>query len=124
MAKPKTVDEYIAGVPEPARWRLEQIRELIKQLAPDAQEKISYGIPYYSLNGRLIYFAYFKNHTNLTIMASGIEHFAKDLRGYTFGKGSIQFPHDKPLPLDFIKRIIKFRVAEQRTKNYRPRYKS
>lgn len=114
--KPKTVDEYITRAPQPIRDRLVQIRKSVKELAPEAQEKISYRIPYYALNGRLVYFAYFRNHINLTIMASGIEHFAKDLKEYHFGKGSIQFPHDKPLPMPLIRKVIKYRAAEQRAK--------
>jgi len=120
MNKAGSVDEYIAGAPANVQPKLEQLRQIVKEVAPEAQEKISYGIPYYSLNGRLVYFGYFKNHINLTIMIAGVEKFKSELSDYETGKGSVNFQLDKPLPLPLIKKIIKQRTEEQRSKNKRP----
>lgn len=117
MAEPRTVDEYIASAPDEMRQKLRQIRQVTRELAPDAQEKLSYGMPYYSLNGRLLYFAYFKDHVSLFAMPSAITEFEKDLTGYKTSKGTIQFPLGKPLPLSLIRRIIEFRADEQRAKS-------
>lgn len=116
MSRPSDVDDYIAQAPRPVRERLRQIRAIVRAAAPDAEEKLSYSIPYYSLNGRLVYFAHFKNHINLTVMTSGIDEFKKGLDGYVIGKGSIQFPNDQPLPLPLIKKIVTYRAAEQRAR--------
>ncbi|SRR6266404_5246725 len=116
MKKPKDVDEYIAGAPEEVRDKLVQIRQVVHQAAPDSLEKLSYGMPYYGLNGRLLYFSYFKDHVSLFAMPSAITKFEKDLTGYKTSKGTIQFSLDKPLPLALIKKIIAFRTEEQRAK--------
>ena len=116
MAEAKNVEEYMAGAPVAVRRKLEQIRHITRQVAPEAQEKLSYGMPYYGLNGRLLYFAYFKDHVSLFAMPSAVAKFKKDLTAYKTSKGTIQFPLDKPLPLPLIKKIITFRAAEQRAK--------
>jgi uncharacterized protein YdhG (YjbR/CyaY superfamily) len=116
MASPKSVDEYIAAAPEPVQEKLNQIRQIIKDLAPEAKEKLSYGMPYYSLNGRLVYFAYFKDHVSLFAMPSAIKKFGKEIEPYHRSKATVGFAYDKPLPLGLIKKLVAFRAAEQRAK--------
>jgi uncharacterized protein YdhG (YjbR/CyaY superfamily) len=116
MAEISTVDEYIAGAPKPVQEKLRQIRQIIKELAPEAEEKLSYGMPYYSLNGRLVYFAYFKDHVSLFAMPSAVKKFAKEIEPYHHSKGTVGFALDKPLPLPLINKMVAFRAAEQRSK--------
>lgn len=116
MKQYSTVDEYIASAPKEAREKLRDIRQVIQRYAPQAQEKLSYGMPYFSLNGRLVYFGAFKDHISLFPMASGIEPFKKELEGFDTSKGTIQFPLNKPLPLPLIQKIVKFRVQENLAK--------
>lgn len=112
MKKPTDTDEYLAGFPKEIRILLAQIRATIKKAAPKAEEIISYGMPAYNLNGMLVYFAGYKNHIGFYAVPSGHEAFKKELSVYKNGKGSVQFPLDKPLPLGLIANIVKFRVAE------------
>lgn len=116
MSELKTVDEYIAGAPEPAQEKLQQMRAIIKELAPEAEEVLSYGMPYYRLNGRFLYLGYFKDHVSLFAMPSAVKKFAKEIEPYHRSKATVGFALDKPLPLDLIKKIIAFRVEEQRAK--------
>jgi uncharacterized protein YdhG (YjbR/CyaY superfamily) len=106
------VDNYIAGFPEETRKLLEQIRSTIRKSAPDASEKMSYGIPTFYLEGNLVHFAGFSSHIGFYPTHSGINAFKDELSEYKWAKGSVQFPVDKPLPLDLISRIVKFRVKE------------
>lgn len=108
-----TIDEYIAGFPADVQEHLHQIRETIKSTAPTATEKISYGMPTFHLNGNLIHFAGYKKHIGLYPAPQGIEAFKDELAVYKGAKGSVQFPLDKPMPLDLIARITKYRVAQQ-----------
>lgn len=108
----QTVDEYIVNYPSEVQKMLQTLRDLIQRLAPDAQEIISYQMPAYKLHGSLVYFAAFKNHIGFYPTASGIETFKHKLSNYTYAKGSVQFPLDKPLPLDLIAEIVTFRVEE------------
>ena len=105
-----TVDEYILSFPDPAQKMLLELRETVKELAPRVEEKISYQMPAYFLNGRLLYFAAFSRHIGFYPMVSGIETFESELAEYNHAKGSVQFPIGKPLPLKLIKKIVKFRV--------------
>ncbi len=109
---PKTIDEYIASFPPDVQAILEKIRATIKKAAPEAQEKISYKMPTFTLNGNLVYFAAFEKHIGFYPIPTGIEKFKKELSVYKQGKGSVQFPLDKPIPYDLISRIVKFRVKE------------
>lgn len=114
MATPKaaTIDEYISGFPEETRQRLEKIRETIKRVAKDTGEKISYGIPCITLKGKyLLYFAGYKKHIGVyPVPRKGFE---KEFAAYeTSGKGTIQFPLDKPVPLNLITKIAKFRAKD------------
>ena len=118
MTKPKDIDEYIAGFPKEIQNTLEQLRATIKKAAPKAEEMISYGIPTFKMNGSLVYFAAYSNHIGFYPRVSAIESFKKELSMYKGSKGTVQFPLDKPLPLELITKIVKFRVREnlQRSK--------
>jgi len=107
-----SVDEYIATFPEEIRKMLEEIRTTIKLAAPEAEEKISYQMPTFFLDGNLIHFAAFKNHIGLYPTPSGIEEFKTELSKYQGAKGSVRLPIDEPIPLKLIHRIVKYRVAE------------
>ncbi|MEP6845918.1 MAG: DUF1801 domain-containing protein [Panacibacter sp.] len=106
-----TIDEYINAFDAGTQKLLKQVRKVIKETAPGAEESISYGMPAYKLNGKpLVYFAAFKNHIGFYATPQGHSAFAKELAKYKQGKGSVQFPIDEPLPLDLIKKITKFKV--------------
>ena len=109
---PRDIDEYIADFPEEIRKRLEQVRATIRKAAPEAEEAIKYRIPTFVLNGNLVHFAAFKNHIGFYPAPQGIEEFKEELSAYKGAKGSVQFPHDRPIPLDLISRIVKFRAAQ------------
>jgi uncharacterized protein YdhG (YjbR/CyaY superfamily) len=109
---PKTIDEYIADFPREIQAILEKIRVTIKKAAPEAEEKISYQMPTFTLKGNLVHFAAFKNHIGFYPTPSGTEEFRKELSVYKGGKGSIRFPLDQPIPYDLIDKIVKFRVKE------------
>jgi uncharacterized protein YdhG (YjbR/CyaY superfamily) len=114
MKKVETIDDYIKAWPQEIRERLESIRRLVRRLAPDAQEKISYQMPTFDLDGNLVHFAAFKCHIGLFPTPSGVSAFEKELAGYEHAKGSIRFPLDEPLPLKLIEKIVRFRVKEKR----------
>ena len=116
----ETVDEYCKQYPIPVQQRLAAIRKIITKLAPEATEKISYRMPLYMLHGRLVYFAVHTHHIGLYPMASGIKQFAHQLEKYVRATGSVQFPHDQPLPLSLIQKIIAFRIKENREKAAKP----
>jgi uncharacterized protein YdhG (YjbR/CyaY superfamily) len=116
LTKPKNFDEYIVAFPVETRRILAQLRETIKKAAPDADEVISYGMPSFTQNGRLLYFAAFKNHIGFYPMMTAIQAFKTKLSDYKWAKGSIQFPLQKPLPLELITQIVKFRVKENMDK--------
>ncbi len=107
-----SIDEYIAAFPEEIQTILEEIRATIQASAPDAEEKISYQMPTFALNGNLVHFAAFKNHIGFYPTPSGTEAFKEEIARYQGAKGSIRFPLDEPMPLDLIARIVKMRVAE------------
>jgi uncharacterized protein YdhG (YjbR/CyaY superfamily) len=112
----KSTDDYIASFPKSTQALLQQVRKAILTAAPGAEETISYNMPAYKLNGPLVYFAGYDNHIGLYALPSGNTEFKKELASYKQGKGSIQFPVDKPLPLGLISKIVKFRVKENRQK--------
>jgi uncharacterized protein YdhG (YjbR/CyaY superfamily) len=117
---PKTIGEYIAGVPEPARPMLTRIRALIQTAAPkEAVETISYGMPAFKYKGMLVWFAAFSNHCSLFPGSTIIELFKKDLKSFSTTKGTIHFPMDKPVPATLIKRIVKAKVAENEKRKRR-----
>lgn len=111
--KSTNMDEYIAGFPKETQQVLEQVRAVIKREAPDAEETISYAIPAFNLNKHnLIYFAGYKNHISLYPVPKGSETFEKEISKYKSGKGTMQFPLDKPLPLNLVTKIVKNRIKE------------
>jgi uncharacterized protein YdhG (YjbR/CyaY superfamily) len=105
----RDVDEYIAAAPGKVQPLLRQVRRTIRKAAPEANETISYAIPAYMLNGRLIYFAVFPDHISLYPAPRGAAEFKKELAAYKGGKGTVQFPLDKPIPFGLITRIVKYR---------------
>jgi len=108
----ETIDEYILLFPPKIQEILNMLREVIKESAPNAKEKISYQMPTFVLNGNLVHFAAHKNHIGFYPTPSGINAFKQELSDYKGAKGSIQFPIEKPLPYHLISKIVKFRVAE------------
>jgi len=106
------VDAYIAAFPQPVQQLLQQLRTTIKAAAPKATEVISYGMPGYQFHGMLVYFAGYKNHIGFYAAPTGHEAFKKELSVYKTGKGSVQFPLDKPLPLKLVTKIVKYRVKQ------------
>jgi uncharacterized protein YdhG (YjbR/CyaY superfamily) len=117
---PKNVDEYLAGVPEPARGALNKIRAAIRSaVPPEATEAISYGIPAFKYKGTLVWFAAFSDHCSLFPTASVIEAFKHELKGFSTSKGTIHFTTDKPLPAALVKKLVKARVAQNESKKRR-----
>ena len=108
----KDIDTYIALQPVDVREKLEQIRSAIALVAPKAEEVISYSMPAFKYHGVLVYFAGFKNHIGFYGFPTSHKAFEEELSAYKQGKGSVQFPLDKPLPLSLIKKMVKFRVKE------------
>ena len=113
---PQTIDEYIASFPADIQARLQQIRQTIRDAAPDAQEAIKYQMPTFTLKGNLVHFAAFKNHIGFYPAPSGIERFQAELAMYKGAKGSVRFPLDQPIPFDLITEIVRFRVNENLAK--------
>jgi uncharacterized protein YdhG (YjbR/CyaY superfamily) len=111
-----TIDEYIATFPADIQQKLQEIRKTIRAAAPDAQEKISYQMPTFFLNGNLVHFAAFKNHIGFYPAPSGIEEFKEQLAVYQSSKGAVRLPMDEALPLDLITAIVKYRVSENSKK--------
>ncbi len=118
---PKNVDEYLAGVPEPARSTLNKVRAVIRSaVPPEATEAISWGMPSFRYKGALLGFAAFSNHCSLFPMSSSVmETFKNELKDFHTSKGTIQFPVDKPLPAALVKKLVKARIAEKEQKKQR-----
>jgi len=113
---PETVDQYIAAFPADVKKRMQQLRKTIKAGAPKADELISYQMPGYKYFGMLVYFAAYKNHIGFYPGAGGVLEFYKKLSSFKSAKGSVQFPHDRPIPYDVISKIVKFRVKQNEEK--------
>ena len=111
-----TTDGYIAKFPPAVRKVLQKMRAAIKRAAPQAKEKISYGMPAFELHGNLVYFAGYKTHIGFYATPTGHAAFAKELSRYKTGKGSVQFPLAEPLPVKLIEKIVKSRVKENLAK--------
>jgi uncharacterized protein YdhG (YjbR/CyaY superfamily) len=117
---PKSIDEYLAGVREPARSTLKKVRAAIRSAAPrEATETISYGIPAYKYKGMLVWFAAFSTHCSLFPTASVIKAFQHELKGYSTSKGTIHFTTDKPLPAALVRKLVKARAAQNESRNRR-----
>jgi uncharacterized protein YdhG (YjbR/CyaY superfamily) len=115
--KPKDINEYITGFPRGIQKILETVRSTIKKAAPDAVETISYAIPEFSYNGKLlIFFAGYKKHISIYPAPRSHESFKKILSAYKGGKGTVQFPFDKPIPFTLIIKIVKFRLKKAKEK--------
>ena len=113
---PRTIDEYIAGFSPEIQTILTQVRATIQAAAPQAEEKISYQMPTFTLHGNLVHFAAFKHHLGFYPTPTGTAKFQKELAAYKGAKGSVQFPLDQPIPYGLITRIVKFRVKENLAK--------
>lgn len=112
----ETIDDYIRETPENVQEKLQTLRLIIQEEAPEAEEAIRYQIPTFILHGNLVHFAAFKNHIGFYPVPSGITAFQQELASYKQGKGSVQFPLDQPMPYDLIRRIVRFRVGENLAK--------
>jgi uncharacterized protein YdhG (YjbR/CyaY superfamily) len=108
----RTIDEYILTFPGKAQEKLREMRAVIKEVAPEAEETISYQMPAFRLKGILVYFAAFQHHIGFYPTGGVLDKFEKEVAPYKRGKGSIQFPMDEPLPLELIRKIVKFWAAE------------
>jgi uncharacterized protein YdhG (YjbR/CyaY superfamily) len=106
------IDEYISNYPDDTQLKLKEIRKAIQKIAPEAKEKIAYGIPTFVYHGNLVHFGGFKDHIGFFPGASGVTAFENELRKYETSKGTIRFSLEKPLPLALIRRIVKFRIQE------------
>ena len=112
----KEIDKFISAYPEEVQKILNKVRATIREAAPGAEETINYGIPTFTLNGNLVHFSAFKTHIGFYPTPTGIEKFKKELAPYPQGKGSVQFPLDRPIPYALIEKIVKFRVKENLAK--------
>jgi uncharacterized protein YdhG (YjbR/CyaY superfamily) len=111
-----SIDEYIMSFPENVQKKLTELRKLIRRTAPDATEKISYQMPTFYLNGNLVHFAAYSRHIGFYPTSSGIARFKREISNYRHSKGAVQFPLEEPLPTELIKKIVKYRVAENTKK--------
>ena len=107
----QTVDEYIAAAPEPARAMAAQVRQIIKQTAPEAEEKLSYDMPYYAYRGRLVYWGAYKNYIGLYVMSPARDELKDEIEPYRQAKATLHFPLDQPLPVELIAKIIAVQYA-------------
>lgn len=112
----RTIDEYIRTFSKDVQVILEKIRQTIRKTAPEALEVISYQMPAFKQNGVLVYFAAYKHHIGFYPTSSGIEAFKNELAYYKSSKGSVQFPLDQPIPYELVKKIIQFRLKEDKNK--------
>jgi uncharacterized protein YdhG (YjbR/CyaY superfamily) len=119
QSPPETFAEYAALYPKNVQTILRRMRNIIKEAAPEATEKISYGVPTFFLNGNLVHFGAFKSHIGFYPGPGAIALFAEDLAAYKSAKGSVQFPFDEPLPAAIVTRMVKFRVKENLAKKKR-----
>ena len=123
--KISSIDEYIGTFPEEVQTILKQVRKTIKAAAPEAGEKISYGIPTFTLNGKyLIYFAGWKHHISIYPIPVGDDQLNQEIAPYVAGKGTLKFPIDRPMPLKLITKIVKLKVAESLSQTDQKKYSS
>lgn len=113
MVKKSIIDDYISNFPEETQRVLNQIQEIIREAAPEAEETISYQIPTFKLNGKyFIYFAGWKSHVSLYPIPEGDNEFQKEITPYVAGKGTLKFPLEKPIPYELIKKVVRLSVQE------------
>jgi uncharacterized protein YdhG (YjbR/CyaY superfamily) len=122
-ADSKAVDQYLAGVPEPARTTLSKVRAIIQAVVPhETSESISYGVPTFKYKGGLVGFAAFAEHCSLFVMNPSVMHaFTDELKAFSTSKGTIRFPVDKPLPTALLKKLVKARIAQNEQKKQQSR---
>ena len=113
---PTTIDEYITACPPDAQPILQKLRAVIRAAAPDAVEKISYGMPCFYQKGNLVYFGLHAHHVGFYPTGSGMEAFVGELGAYKTSKGAVQFPLDQPIPYDLVTRMVQFKVAQNTKK--------
>lgn len=111
-SKPKNIDEYIAAFPKATQELLELMRKTIGEAAPEAEETISYQIPTFKLKGNLVHFAGYERHIGFYPGSGSTIAYREELSGYKSGKGSVQFPIGKPMPLELVTKLVKFRIKE------------
>ena len=114
---PQSIDDYIVQFPPETQKILQQVRETIKQAAPQAKEVISYKMPAFKQKSILVYFAAYTKHIGFYPTGSGIEAFKQEFENFKWSKGAVQFPINQPMPLGLIARITKFRVEQDSIKN-------
>jgi uncharacterized protein YdhG (YjbR/CyaY superfamily) len=112
MKPPKNVDEYIAQAPEEAQGKLQELREVIRATAPEAEERISYSMPYYDYKGRLVYFQLWKKHIGFYVPTPVVEEHKSEVQGYETTDATIRFPLNEKLPIDLIKKLVEARVKK------------
>jgi uncharacterized protein YdhG (YjbR/CyaY superfamily) len=112
MKPVKTVDEYIAQAPKEVQEKLQELRAVIRSTAPGAEERISYGMPYYEYKGRLVYFQLWKKHIGFYVPTPVVEEHKSELKGYETTKATVRFPLDEKLPLALIKKLVQARVRK------------
>lgn len=108
------IKKYIEKFPKAVQEKLKKIHKIISEEAPKAKEAMGYGVPTFKLNGNLVNFAAFKKHIGFYPMPSAIKKFEKELKEYETATGTIKFPFEKPVPYELIRKIVKFRVKEQK----------
>ena len=113
----RPIDVYVAKFPEKTREQLQKLRNVIQEAAPDSVETLSYGIPTFKQGRNLVHFAGYKKHVGFYPTPSSIELFREELSEYEVSKGTVKFPHDKPIPYDLIKRVVEYRVNEVTSSN-------
>jgi uncharacterized protein YdhG (YjbR/CyaY superfamily) len=112
MKKPVDIEAYINSFPADVQQKLRAVNDAVKAAAPEAEQTISYGMPLYKFNGRLVYFAAHTHHIGFYPMKTGVAAFENELSVYKGAEGSVQFPFDKPMPVELIGKIVQFRIAE------------
>ncbi len=116
MKQFKTIRAYIATFPSSVQMLLKKMRSAISEAAPEAEEAIRYGMPTFRLNGNLVHFAAFKDHVSLFPGSGTIRAFQKDLVKFQTSKGTIQFPYGMPIPFVLVKKMVRFRVRQNKAK--------
>jgi uncharacterized protein YdhG (YjbR/CyaY superfamily) len=111
-----SVNEYFSVFPAPIKAKLKEMKKIIQEAAPEAEEVISYNMPAFKMNGVLVYYAGYKEHIGFYPTGSGIAAFKKEIEGYKNSKGAVQFPLDEPLPAALITKMVKYRVKEDKAK--------
>lgn len=112
---PKSIDEYISMYTGPGLVHMNRMREIVKETAPELKEKISWGMPTFYLNKNICHFAHNKKHLGFYPGGEAVEHFSPELGDFVFSKGTIQFPYDKELPVELIKRIVLYNIEKDKT---------